>query len=194
VLWAVFAWYGTGRALSEPETLGERLLATAAIWWTSDGGLTWRRANLSARTVPGLSAVACNASGKCFADEELDSWAKNESLTYASSDGGERWALVRAAPQGSLSCALVKCTVVSVGFSKPASWVSDGAGHWVSSGLGKVASVNVSLFGLSCAENGTCVALGTDADGKEGVIYYSHDAGVTWASARIGQAPVLHRR
>jgi photosystem II stability/assembly factor-like uncharacterized protein len=167
--------------------------AVAVIWRTSDGGLSWRRANIPAKPGTVLSAVACSASGECFANGELDSWAKGVPFTYASSNGGANWAPVATAPQGSLACSLVRCIVVSLGFSTPASWVRKGESQWVSSGLDKVAPVGVSLLGLSCTESGICLAVGDDLASREGVIYYSHDSGVTWANARMTQAPVPHR-
>jgi len=46
-----------------------------------------------------------------------------------------------------LTYTVASCTIVSVGLSKPASWVSQGA-QWVSSGLGSVVAACVSLESL----------------------------------------------
>ena len=113
----------------------------------------------------------------------------NAPFAYASSDRGATWARVTTVPPGSLACTLARCTVVSVDFPGVVSWVSQGERSWRKSGLGGVVAAGDLPFAVSCAESGTCLAFGAAPDEDLGVIYYSHDSGVSWARARIAQRP-----
>ena len=67
VVWAVFAWYSKGRALSEPQTLGERLLAEMGALVAGCGGLAlWATASLTALTFrpAGWPKAAWSCSGQ----------------------------------------------------------------------------------------------------------------------------------
>jgi photosystem II stability/assembly factor-like uncharacterized protein len=159
------------------------------IWRSNNGGATWRPANLAARRGT-FSAVSCNAIGKCLATGEASRGMSDALFTYASSDRGATWVRVATAPPGSLACTLARCTVVSMDFPQVVSWVSQGERSWVRSGLGGAVAPGDLPFAVSCAESGTCLAFGAAPHEELGVIYDSHDGGVTWARARISQRPL----
>jgi photosystem II stability/assembly factor-like uncharacterized protein len=160
----------------------------AEIWRSNNGGTTWRPADLAARS-GSFTAVSCTALGRCLATGDASHGMSGTPFTYASSDGGTTWAAVTTAPPGSLACTVVRRTVVSVDLPEVASWVSQGAGSWMRSGLGRVLAPGDLPFAVSCAERGTCLAFGAAPHVELGVIYYSHDNGVTWARAHISQGP-----
>ena len=75
----------------------------------------------------------------------------------------------------------------AAGGTLPRPW--RGERSWVRSGLGGEVAAGDLPFAVRCAESGTCLVFGAAPHEELGVIYYSHDNGVTWARAGISQGP-----
>jgi len=162
-----------------------RLVDTAVVVGTSDGGAHWTQ-----RAIPAgpnhLDAVACADAAHCWAagDRFTPSTGAAAAVILATADGGATWT-AQSAPAGvtfldGLSCPdAAHCWAVGEAGSGTGAVIvtADGGATWSR----QTTPPSVSLAAISCPGVARCWAVGDAARGR-GAILATADGGATWAA------------
>ncbi|MCL4414568.1 MAG: fibronectin type III domain-containing protein, partial [Actinobacteria bacterium] len=161
----------------------------AALLGSTDGGSTWSIEDAASSTY-GLTGASCASASACM--------VVGGSTVEGTSDGGASWNAV-ALPSGqaaghvyfrAVSCGSAS-SCVAVGGTEPSAQVPGSTAVVdVGSPAGTVLRSlpvpggAVTLWAVSCAGAGTCVALGQSLDGAP-VVVVSADGGLSWSSVAV---------
>ncbi|MGA3221191.1 MAG: hypothetical protein ABSE77_19305 [Acidimicrobiales bacterium] len=183
-----------------------------AILLSTDGGLSWRRlARLNPELAVGFASsyLACTSTSACVMSAlqavkatRANPYPPDDIASYVTADGGHTWTpskfptLAHGQHLEYLGVPMVACSArLCVAFASPdlslgpmyspallsadqgKQWTVDASGRSLA-GLARGAEIRA----LTCDRGGMCLAVG-QSHNSSGVIFYSHDGGVTWGIA-----------
>jgi photosystem II stability/assembly factor-like uncharacterized protein len=161
-------------------TVGVTAGDNAAILRTTDGGVTWSPASVSAGVI-GFTDVA-------FADASTVV-VVGEGVTRRSTDGGQTFSAVATPPGAAFRVAFGSSqNGVVVGSGNQVFWTADGGQNW-SAGTGTALSTVAGFQDVTFLDTNTAIAVGQGAG--RGVILRSADGGRTWVAVDAGITGVL---
>lgn len=165
-------------------------------------GTSWRVLELTAGS-DGPAVPVCVSSSLCL--------SALSSLVVVSTDGGARWTTslhidnpaTASTSLTSLSCSGSTCVAVGNGsgtrngrsVAGPAAFVFGSARHgWSAVSLPGVSGAVAEVDSVSCSTADSCVAVGTKGpsaqdQGSGSVVWYTDDAGATWAGTTLSSLP-----
>jgi BNR/Asp-box repeat len=185
---------------------------TAAVLSSTDGGLTWQRLAAPGSglvTTYSSSYIACTGTKACLLSSlwapkatRAEPYPPAKFATYVTTDGGRKWVLSTfpILPRGQrleyMGAPMVACSarlcmayrspgLYSGPIYSPVLLSTDLGEEWTvdrhTLSLAQVAGGS-NVRELTCDAGSLCLAVGESSNGS-GIIFYSHDGGVTWATA-----------